>query len=76
MSCPLTEKIFAAIDADGSETIEFEEFKNYTEKFPQILGGKTAEEVFKNIDVNGDTQLTKEELKLFIEQNKDRLQGV
>lgn len=61
------DEIFAAIDRDGSESIDLNEFSGYFNQFESIVevtGDAAA--VFALIDTNADGSLSKDELKAFI----------
>lgn len=61
------EKIFQAIDQDGSESIDLKEFSGYFANFQSFVDVTgDAQTVFKKIDTNGDGSLSKDELKAFI----------
>jgi Ca2+-binding EF-hand superfamily protein len=64
-------EIFQLIDKDNSSTIDLTEFQNYAGQINGLVpAGKTAEQVFGEIDTNNDQSLTKEELKVYIQNNK------
>ena len=63
-------KLFGRLDSDGSDSIDFIEFKNV---FSQIELEKDVETIFKDADINGDNEITIDEFIIFIAKNNNIL---
>lgn len=61
-------KLFGRLDSDGSDSIDFIEFKNV---FSLIELEKDVETIFKDADINGDNEITIDEFIIFIAKNND-----
>ena len=48
-------------DTDGSGTIDLSEFKDFINKLSEKMEESKVEEIFKEIDENGDGEISKEE---------------
>lgn len=61
------DEIFKAIDQDGSDSIDINEFTGYFEQFKSIVNVEgDAAATFGIIDTNADKSLSKDELKAYI----------
>ena len=63
-------KLFGRLDSDGSDSIDFIEFKKV---FSQIELEKDVETIFKDADINGDNEITIDEFIIFVAKNNDIL---
>jgi hypothetical protein len=63
-------KLFGKLDSDGSDSIDFIEFKKV---FSLIELEKDVETIFKDADINGDNEITIDEFIIFIAKNNDIL---
>lgn len=63
-------KLFGRLDSDGSDSIDFIEFKKV---FSLIELEKDVETIFKDADINGDNEITIDEFIIFIAKNNDIL---
>lgn len=61
-------KLFGRLDSDGSDSIDFIEFKNV---FSLIELERDIETIFKDADINGDNEITIDEFIIFIAKNND-----
>ena len=63
------------IDKDNSNSIELDEFKAYAGAIKGlVLADQTPEQVFGMIDINGDGDLSIEELKQYIQEHTSQFQ--
>ena len=65
------EKIWILYDLDMNNTLEFEEIQKYLREmaFPHLtLSDDQVQKLFDSIDDNGDRQVTKEEMMLFVQK--------
>lgn len=63
-------KLFGRLDSDGSDSIDFIEFKKV---FSLIELEKDVETIFKDADINGDNEITIDEFIIFIAKNNNIL---
>jgi len=63
-------KLFGRLDSDGSDSIDFIEFKKV---FSQIELEKDVETLFKDADINRDNEITIDEFIIFVAKNNDIL---
>ena len=66
-------KLFGRLDSDGSDSIDFIEFKKV---FSLIELEKDVETIFKDADINGDNEITIDEFIIFIAKNNDILKNL
>jgi len=66
-------KLFGKYDANNSNTIDLEEFRNIFVKL-QLYDNLDIEKIFKEADTNGDNELTIDEFIIFMAKNKDVLE--
>lgn len=66
-------KLFGKFDANNSNSIDLEEFRNIFEKL-ELHDNLDLEKIFKEADTNGDNELTIDEFIVFMAKNKDVLE--
>ena len=65
------EKIWIMYDLDYNGTLEFDEIQKYLREmaFPHLtLTDDQVQKLFDSIDENGDREVTKEEMQLFVQK--------
>lgn len=66
-------KLFGKYDANNSNTIDLEEFRNIFVKL-KLDDNLNLEKIFREADTNGDNELTIDEFIIFMAKNKDVLE--